>query len=479
MPSRPPDLARPDASFAAPEDDGLPAGRRALALVAIYAGLVMVVVDGAIVNVALPTIAQALHVSSGASVSIATSYQLAVVVSLLPLAALGESFGPRGVFAAGVTLFIAASLVCAFAPGLEVLVGARFAQGIGGGCVMALTSMLLRYSVPKDRLASAIGWNAIAVALSGAAAPSIGAAILSAASWPWLFAVNVPVGALALVAARALPKVRGTRKPFDTLAAAASASLFALFFVGAGRLTEEPVLGLALIAAAAVCLVALVRRESGRTAPLVPVDLFGDRAFRRTVLASASTFCAQLMSAIALPFHLQRALGESVLATGAYMAAWPLAIVVSASFAGRFADRFPSPAICSAGTLTLAVGLGLSGLAPVAWGVWPILALMIVSGAGFGIFQPANNRMLLLSAPKARSGAAGGVQGTTRLVGQTFGATVMTALFQLAPGDAAPRLGLAVAAGFALLAAGVGAFNASRTSRDAAVSAPPAAPRRG
>ena len=97
---------------------------------------------------------------------------------------------------------------------------------------------------------------------------------------------------------------------------------------------------------------------------------------------------------------------------------------------------------------------------PTAAGVAPILALMALAGLGFGVFQPANNRLLLLSAPKARSGAAGGVQATTRLVGQTFGATMMTALFQLAPGDVAPRLGLVAAAGFALTAAIIGAVNA-------------------
>jgi DHA2 family multidrug resistance protein-like MFS transporter len=169
-----------------------------------------------------------------------------------------------------------------------------------------------------------------------------------------------------------------------------------------------------------------------------------------------------MMSAIALPFHLQRALGADVLATGLYMSAWPIAIAASASFSGRFADRAPASKLCAAGTSVLAVALLLAGLAPISAGVAPILVLMALAGLGFGVFQPANNRLLLLSAPKERSGAAGGLQGTTRLVGQTLGATAMTALFQLTPVAAAPRLGLVVAAGFALLAAIVGAVNARR-----------------
>src|ERR1700744_1477049 len=108
------------------DEDGLPAGRRGLALVAPYAALVLVVTDGAVVNVALPTIGESLRVGSAASVAVATSYQLAVVISLLPFAALGESKGPRRVFAAGAALFIVASGLCAVSPGLHFLIVARF-----------------------------------------------------------------------------------------------------------------------------------------------------------------------------------------------------------------------------------------------------------------------------------------------------------------------------------------------------------------
>ena len=218
-------------------------GRLWLALTAIYSALTLVALDGAIVNVALPTLAQTLRVSSAASIAVATSYQLAVVMSLLPFAALGESYGPRRLFVGGAALFIAASALCALSTSLPMLVAARFAQGVGGGAIMAITAMLLRYAMPKERLASAIGWNAVAVALAGAAGPSVGALILSVAGWPWLFAVNLPIGALALVAARALPAVRGSGRPVDLLSATMSAALFAMFFVGSGRIFESPASG--------------------------------------------------------------------------------------------------------------------------------------------------------------------------------------------------------------------------------------------
>jgi DHA2 family multidrug resistance protein-like MFS transporter len=437
--------------------------RLGLALIAIYSALTLVALDGAIVNVALPTIARTLHVHSAASVAVATSYQLAVVISLLPFAALGESFGPRRVFVGGATVFIAASALCALSTSLPMLVAARFAQGLGGGAIMAISSMLLRFTMPKERLAQAIGWNAVAVALAGAAGPSVGALILSAAGWPWLFAVNLPIGALALVAARALPAVKGTGRGVDALSAAASACMFAMFFFGAGRVFDAPRSGSALLIAAAICLVGLIRRERGRPAPLVPVDLFGEPAFRRTVVASACTFAAQMLSSVALPFHYQVALGANVIATGLYMTAFPLAIIAVASFSGQLAARVTAARLCAFGTLLFAIGLATAATTPARLGVAPILLAVVVAGLGFGMFQPANNRQLLLSAPKARSGAAGGVQGTTRLFGQTLGATTMAALFHLAAGDAAPRLGLIVAAGFALVASAVGSVNARAT----------------
>ena len=435
-------------------------GRLWLPLTAIYSALALVALDIAIVNVALPTISATLDVSSAASVAVATSYQLAVVISLLPFAALGESYGPRKVFVGGASLFLAASAGCALSTSLPMLVAARFAQGLGGGAIMAITAMLLRFTVPHEKLASAIGWNAVVVALAGAAGPSVGALILSAAGWPWLFAINLPIGALALVAARALPAVPGTGRKIDALSAIASAAMFAMFFVGAGRLVTTPASGAALIAAALLCLIGLIRREAGRLAPLVPVDLFAKPAFRRTVFASACTFCAQVMANVALPFHFQAALGADVLSTGLYMSAWPLAIIAVASSSGRLAGWLPASRLCSIGTLVLAFGLLAAALTPVWAGVAPVLAALALAGLGFGVFQPANNRLLLLSAPKARSGAAGGVQATTRLFGQTMGATVMTALFQFEPGDTGPRIGLFVAAGFALTASLVGAFNA-------------------
>jgi len=184
-------------------EPGLIGHRRALAIGCVLAALVLVVLDAVIVNVALPAIAHSLRISPAESVWVVTAYQLALVMTLLPCAALGESFGYRRVYTASVGLFVFGSALCALAPSLWVLVVARFIQGLGGAAIMALGIALLRLIVSERQLGAAISWNTLAVALSSAAGPALGALVLSSANWRWLFAINLPLGALVLLGTRA------------------------------------------------------------------------------------------------------------------------------------------------------------------------------------------------------------------------------------------------------------------------------------
>ena len=432
------------------DQDGLPIPRRHYATLAIMATLVLVVLDGAIANVALPTLAATLQVSAAASVWVVNGYQLALVMTLLPCAALGESLGLRRVFTIGVALFTAASLLCALSPSLPWLVAARFVQGVGGAAVLALGIGLIRFTYPHRLLGGIIGWNATVIALSAAVGPTIGAAILSVASWPWLFAVNIPVGAVVLLLARALPRPPGTGRRVDRASAALNAGGFAALVLGAVRITTSPALAAVLLAAAVVSFVLLVRREMGQAAPLVPLDLLRARPFRISVLASVCCFAGQMASYVALPFHLQHALGRGDLATGLLMTPWPLVVAVAGPLSGRLADRMSNGLLCAAGGVFLAAGLATAAALPVNGGLVPLEGCLMVAGLGFGLFQTPNNRNMLLSAPKERSGAVGGMQATARLLGQTIGSVIMALLFTVASTAAAPRIGLAVSAALTL-----------------------------
>ena len=439
-------------SVAAAPDEGI-AGRRAFAAVAaVLAAVVLAVLDTAIANVALPTMARSLQVGPGASVWIITAYQTALVMGLLPSAALGESIGHRRVFTVGVAVFTGASLLCAVSPSLPWLVVARFLQGLGASAIMALGIALLRVVVPRDRLGAAIGWNALAVALASAAGPSIGAAVLSVTSWPWLFALNLPLGAAVLLATRALPDGSGTARPLDGLSVFLNGTAFAALVVGVELLVTRSALGLMLLATAAVAFVLLVRREMKKEAPLIPLDLLRDASFRVSVLASICCFAGVTTGLLSLPFYLQHEFAQNTLQTGLYMTPWPLTVAIVAPVAGHLANRASTAWLCAAGGACLAAGLGLAATWPLHGSLVPLVPLTMLCGLGFGLFQVPNNRNMFLSTPRERSGAAGGLQATARLTGQTAGGVVTSLLFAVAPASAAPKLGLAIGAVLTLTA---------------------------
>lgn len=425
---------------------------RARAIAAVLAAMVLVVLDAGIANVALPTISQSLQVTPGASVWIITAYQTALMMGLLPCAALGESLGHRSVFTSGVVLFAAASALCAISPSLPWLVAARLLQGLGGAAVMALGVALLRSVVPPQQLGAAIGWNALAVALSSAAGPTIGALILSGASWPWLFALNIPVGGIVLLFTRALPNHSGTGRQLDLVSLTLNAGAFAALVIGAELLVDAPALAAVLLVAAAFSLVALIRRETPKATPLIPLDLLRAYPFRISVIASICCFAGTSAGIMALPFYLQHSLGQDALMTGLYMTPWPLTVAIAAPVAGRLADRVSTAWLCAVGAVLLSTGLAAASLWPLQTGPQPPVAITMLCGLGFGLFQVPNNRSMFLSAPRERSAAAGGMQGTARLIGQTAGGVMMSLLFTVASADTAPRIGLEIGSALALAA---------------------------
>src|SRR6202049_171760 len=196
--------------------DGRPQPQRNWAILTIALGIVMSVMDGAIANVALPTIAKDLNASPAFSIWIVNGYQLAITISLLPLASLGEIVSYRRVYLAGLLLFALASLLCALAHTLLLLTLARILQGFGAAGVMSVNMALVRFIYPRDLLGRGIGINAMVVAVSAAVGPTIAAGTLAGAPWPYLFAVNIPIGIAALVLGwRYLPHTERAPHLFD------------------------------------------------------------------------------------------------------------------------------------------------------------------------------------------------------------------------------------------------------------------------
>ena len=434
--------------------DGLPLPQRHWAMFAMGLAITMAVLDGAIANVALPTIARDLKASPADAVWVVNAYQLVITILILPLASLGEIVGYRRIYRVGLVVFTVSSLACALSDSLAILTLARVVQGIGAAGVMSVNSALVRYIYPRRQLGRGIGINALVVAVAAAIGPTVAAAILSVATWPWLFAINLPIGIATLFAARALPRTPHAARSFDTLSALLNALFFGLLIVaidsvGHGELVLYSVLA---FAGAGLAGLALVARQLPRESPLLPVDLLRNPVFALSIATSVCSFTAQMLAYIAMPFYFQDTLGRDAVATGLLITPWPVATAVMAPIAGRLADRHSAGILGALGLIVFAAGLAMLAILPTTPSDADIVWRMALCGTGFGLFQSPNNRAIISAAPPERSGGASGMLGTARLLGQTSGAALMALMFGLA-GARATLWALGTAAAIALLAA--------------------------
>jgi DHA2 family multidrug resistance protein-like MFS transporter len=406
----------------------------------------MSVLDGSIANTALPTIARDLGAAPAESIWVVNGFQLAVTASLLAFAALGQLRGPSRVYRAGVIVFIAGSLACALARTLPLLIAARVFQGLGASAIMAISPAILRAIFPRAQLGRALGLNAFVVATSSAAGPTLGGLILAVLPWPWLFAINVPLGIINVAMNRALPRNERNRGWLDIPSVVTSALGFALTIWGLdGFARAEPWWTIVLRLAAGIASgISFVRRQFTLPQPMIALDLFRISAFSFAAITSFATFTAQGLAYIALPFIFQVALGRTPLESGLLLTSWPLAIAVVAPLAGRLADRVAVGILATSGLCVLAIGLGLYATMPAHPSALDIVLRGIVCGLGFGFFQSPNNRELIGSAPREKSASASGLLAAVRVGGQTVGTALVAIVFGVlgasaASGAAAPH----------------------------------------
>ncbi|MBR0646846.1 MFS transporter [Plastoroseomonas hellenica] len=434
---------------------GIHGRRRQWALATVLLTLGMAVLDSSATNVALPSIAATLRANPSHAIWVINAFQLAQLVALLPLAALGEIHGYRRVYLGGVVVFALASLACGVADSLPHLALARLAQGLGSAGILSVNLALVRHIVPRDRLGRTIGMNAMVVAIASTIGPSYAGLVLGFASWPWLFALNVPLCALSfMVGVRNLPQTARAARRYNwvealTTATGVGLTVMTLVAVGQG-LALSAIAAFAVAAMAAMTL--LLRRMSYHAAPMLPLDLLRTGAFGLTVATSVASFAAQMMALTALPFLFHDGFGFSPGLIGLVMVPWPLTLAIAAPVAGRLADRIPASWLCASGLAILAVGLLTLGHLPDDPATWDIGWRMALCGAGFGLFQTPNNRALVLAAPASRTGAASGMMSTARLFGQSMGAAVVALLLRLLP-ETGAILAIVAAAAFAALGA--------------------------
>ncbi len=420
------------------------ARRRAWTLAIVSIGLFMVVLDNLVVSVALPSI----HRDLGASIQslewTVNAYTLSYAVLLLTGAALGDRLGRKRMFMAGVALFTVSSAAAALAPSIGLLIVARATQGAGAAIATPLTLTLLAAAFPPDRRGIALGiWSGVS-GIAVALGPLVGGAMVQAASWHWIFWLNVPIGAALVPLARMrLTESYGPAKSLDLPGLAlGSAGLFGIVFGlirsqslgwGATQVILSLAVGVAL-------LVGFIVQERRAQSPMLPLEFFARRGFAVTNVVSLAMYFGMFGSIFFLSQFLQNVLGNSPLEAGVKLLVWTGATMLVAPLAGYFSERYGSRLFMAAGLGLQAVALGwLAALAGVHESYVSMIGPFLLGGAGMAlVFAPSANAVLA-SVRTDQAGQASGATNAIRELGGVLGVSVLATVFTSHGGYGSPQ----------------------------------------
>jgi MFS transporter, DHA2 family, multidrug resistance protein len=447
-----------------PVADGMQGRARKLAMAVIVCGLTICVLDSTMLSLALPQMARQWSLDPAYTLWVVNANQIASLVLLLPLAALGDRLGYKRVYLWGMLVFGLASVLAALAPSLAWLIAARALQGMGMAGALCVNGALVRQIYPRSMLGQGMALNSMVVALSYVMGPVLAAAVLSQLDWRWLFSLHLPLALwVCWLGMKALPQPSQASNAhgLSWLDVALNVTMFGAIFLALDRLSHYQV-GEGLLWAVVWLVIGVasgglyVHRQKRQAEPMLPLDLLRIPVFRLSMCASICAFSAQTIAFLALPFLLIETHGVSIGQTGLLISAWPLALAVVAPVVGRKIGRIPASRLGAMGMTLFATGLVALAAVPVGAMTWDMAWRLALCGAGFAMFQSPNNHTIVTSAPMHRSGAASGMLGTARHVGQGLGAICLAAAFVLWPGTegVAEQRAMWLAGGLALLAAG-------------------------
>ncbi len=409
-----------------------------------------------IASVGLPSLALAFGATFQQVQWVVLAYLLAVTALVVSAGRMGDLAGRRRLLLAGIFLFTLASALCSAAPTLPLLIAARALQGIGAAAMMALTMAFVAGAVGKDRTGSAMGMLGTMSAVGTALGPAIGGALIAGFGWPAIFAINIPLGMLALVLARRFlpadaPRAAADRPRFDhpgMLLLALALAAYALAMTVGGGSFGMP--NLALLAAAALGGMLFLRTEARCASPLVPPALFRKPALSAGFGASALVTAVMMATLVVGPFYLAGALKLAPTAIGLVMSCGPVVSALAGIPAGRLVDRYGAHRMVMAGLALMAAGAGTLALAG-SPGIAAYVAPLAVTTAGYALFQAANNTGVMLHIEPGQRGVVSGLLGLARNLGLVTGASLMGAVFLMVSTTLGPAAGLQATFGISLI----------------------------
>ena len=404
-------------------------------LVALSLTMLLASLGTSVANVALPTFVQVFDSSFQAVQWVVLAYLLAVTSLIVSVGRLGDLVGRRSLMLTGVAAFTVASVVCAAAPQLWMLIAARAAQGLGAAVMMALTMAFVSDAVPKERAGSAMGLLGTMSAIGTALGPTLGGALIAAFGWRAIFLINLPLGLIAITLAyRYLPAdcaaPNSRRESFDyggSLLLTLTLVAYALAMT-VGRGNAGPI-NAALLCGAFVGGGLFAFFESRVSSPLVRLALFRNHAISTGFATSSLVTTVAMTTLVVGPFYLSDALGLDAAHAGLVMSAGPLVAAFVGVPAGRGVDRFGAGRMTIAGLIAMAIGC--AGLTAVSarLGAWGYIGPLVTITAGFAVFQAGNNTAVMTSIERDQRGVVSGLLNLSRNLGLITGASVMGALY--------------------------------------------------
>jgi EmrB/QacA subfamily drug resistance transporter len=409
--------------------------RRWWTLAAVSFGLFMIMLDNTVVNVALPSIRQDLGIGISELEWVVNAYALTFGVLLLTGGKLADMFGRRRIFIVGLVIFTAASLACGLATSAELLIAARTVQGVGAAMMNPATLSIITATFPPRQRGTAIGIWAGVSALALAIGPLVGGLLTEHLNWNWIFFINVPIGVLAVLAARLFiteSRDSAHEQRLDLPGLITSAiGLFALTYglIETNEHAWTSPLVLSMLAVAAVSLVAFVLLETHQRLPMLDLSLF-----RNPTFAGANT--VMLLVGLAMfgvfffnSLFIQNILGYSAVRTGATFLPMTVMIVLVAPVAGRLADRYGARWLMGLGLTLVSYSLLLFGRLDATSSFWSILPGLIVAGIGMALTMSPTTATAMGSVPVDQAGVGSAVINSMRQIGGSTGIAVMGALF--------------------------------------------------
>jgi len=410
-----------------------------LAVATVCIGAFMSQLDASIVTVAFPTFQRDFRAGVGEVTWVGLSYLLVLVTLITAMGRMSDMVGRKLIYIYGFIVFIVGSALCGLAPSLNALIGFRVLQGIGAAMFQANSVAIIVLAVPRAKLGRAIGIQGACQALGLAMGPSVGGLLIALGGWRLIFFVNVPAGIIGAVMGWFLiprstnlqPRVRFDWLGLALFVPAVGALLLAISLGDRLGWSSPAIVAMVLITIGGGAL--FVRRERRVASPMLDLTLFRRVPFSAGIASGLLSYLVMFGSLFVVPFYFERGLGQAVGRAGLEITVMPIALGLTAPFAGRQAERLGARPLTVTGMLLAAVSMGL--LATVNGSPGVIIAELALLGVGLGMFTPPNNAAIMGSAPPEQAGVASGVLNMTRGMGTAMGLAVTSLVFGLFAGS--------------------------------------------